>query len=55
MASIGPLFKFLAGTRQQDFVAEQIWPFIKDLMIMSSQLLWPDFNYDEVINLIEIV
>ncbi len=30
-ASIGPIFKYRAQNHQQDFVAEQIWPYIKDL------------------------
>lgn len=52
---IGPLFHALVDNHLQLYAAEQIWAYIKDLMIASSQLFWPEMEPDKFLHLIEII
>ena len=52
---IGPLFRELAETHLQLYVIEKTWTFIKELMIVSSQLLWPEIEPDKLLHLLEII
>jgi IS4 transposase len=52
---IGPLFRDLVETHLQLYLAEEVWAYIRELMIMSSQLFWPEMEPDKFLHLIEIV
>ena len=52
---IGPLFRGLVETHLQLYMAEKVWAYIKDLMIASSQLFWPEMEPDKFLHLIEII
>ncbi|MFQ5902674.1 MAG: hypothetical protein ACE5JO_03195, partial [Candidatus Binatia bacterium] len=36
-------------------MAEKVWAYIKDLMIVSNQLFWPEMEPDKFLHLIEII
>jgi hypothetical protein len=52
---IGPLFRDLVESHLQLYMAEKVWAYIKDLMIASSQLFWPEMECDKFLHLIEII
>ena len=52
---MGPLFRDLVETHLQLYMAEEVWAYIKELMITSSQLFWPEMEPDKFLHLIEIV
>ena len=52
---IGPLFRDLVETHLQLYLTEKIWAYIKELMIVSSQLLWPEIEPDKFLHLLEII
>jgi hypothetical protein len=52
---IGPLFRELVETHLQLYLTEKIWAYIKELMIVSSQLLWPEIEPDKFLHLLEII
>lgn len=52
---IGPLFRDLAEMHLQLYLTEKVWAYIKELMIVSSQLLWPEIEPDKFLHLIEII
>jgi IS4 transposase len=52
---MGPLFRDLSELYLQLYLTEKVWAYIKELMIVSSELLWPQMEPDKFIHLIEIV
>jgi hypothetical protein len=52
---IGPLFRDLAETHLQLYLIEKTWAIIKEVMIVSSQLLWPEIEPDKFLHLLEII
>ena len=52
---IGPLFRDLAESHLQLYIAEKMWAYIKELMITSSQLFWPEMEPDRFLHLLDIV
>lgn len=52
---IGPLFRDLVEAHLQPHLAEKVWAYIKELMIMSSQLFWPEIEPYKSLHLIETV
>jgi hypothetical protein len=52
---IGPLFRDLVETHLHLYLTEKIWAYIKELMIVSSQLLWPEIEPDKFLHLLEII
>jgi hypothetical protein len=52
---MGPLFRDLVDEHIQLYLAEEVWAYIKELMITSSQLFCPEMEPDKFLHLIEIV
>lgn len=52
---IGPLFRDLVETELQLYQAEKAWAYIKELMIVSSQLFWPEMECDRLLQLLDII
>ncbi len=52
---MGPLFQDLVDEHIQLYLAEEVWAYIKELMITSSQLFCPEMEPDKFLYLIEIV
>lgn len=52
---IGPLFRDLVEAELQLYQAEKAWAYIKELMIVSSQLFWPKMECDGLLQLINII
>jgi hypothetical protein len=52
---MGPLFRDLVENHLQLYVAERVWAYIKELMITSSQLFWPEIEPDRFLHLLDIV
>jgi hypothetical protein len=52
---IGPLFRDLAESHLQLAAAEKMWAYIKELMITSSQLFWPEMEPDRFLHLLDII
>jgi len=53
--SIGPLFRDLTESHLKLYLVEKIWAYVKELMITSSQLFWPEMEPDKFLHLIDIV
>jgi hypothetical protein len=52
---MGPLFKDLVKNHLQLYVAEKLWGYIKEAMITSSQLFWPEIVPDKCLHLFNMV
>lgn len=52
---MGPLFRDLSELYLQLYLTEKIWAHIKEIMIVSSELLWPEMEPDKFLHLIDIV
>lgn len=52
---IGPLFRDLVENHLQLAIAEKMWAYIKELMITSSELFWPEMEPDKFLHLLDIV
>jgi len=52
---MGPLFRDLVENHLQLYVAEKVWVYIKEVMITSSQLFWPEIEPDKFLHLLDIV
>jgi len=52
---IGPLFRDLVENHLQLTTAEKMWAYIKELMITSSELFWPEMEPDKFLHLLDIV
>jgi len=52
---MGPLFRDLVDEHIQLYLAEEVWAYIKELMITSSQLFCPEMEPDKFLHLIDIV
>ncbi len=51
---MGTLFRDMVETHLQLYLVEEVWAYIKELMITSSQLFWPEMEPDKFLHLIEI-
>ena len=52
---MGPLFRELVESHLQLALAEKMWAYVKELMITSSQLFWPEMEPDKFLHLLDIV
>lgn len=52
---MGPLFRDLVETHLQLYLSEEVWAYIKELFIMSSQLFLPEIEPDKFLHLIDII
>ena len=52
---IGPLFRELAESHLQLSQTKAVWAYVKELLFLSSQLLWTDTEVDKLLELIDII
>ena len=52
---IGPLFRELTESHLQLCQTKVVWAYVKELLILSSQLLWLESETDRLLDLIEMI
>ena len=52
---VGPLFRELAESQLKLNQTKAVWDYVKELLVLSSQLLWLDSEIDKLIDLVDIV
>ena len=52
---IGPLFRVLTESHLQLSQTKAVWVYVKELLILSSQLLWLDSEIERLIKIIDLI